>query len=170
MASIAATSSFAFSLIQSSIFPKIKSSRSESFVSLNFKQLKQNNRKINVVRASSAPGLYSAEQFELTSENVDKVLDGVRPYLISDGGNVDVVSVDNGVVSLKLLGTPIFVRPCSFMATQNKNCFIGNARLVWICVVGFLFTSLCILLRRNECLACKEEFGSSCDVRSSLNC
>ncbi|KAI3449367.1 hypothetical protein Pfo_006032 [Paulownia fortunei] len=103
MASIAATTSFAFSLIPSSKFPKIKFPKYQSFVALNFRQLKQNYRKFNVVKVS-APGLYSAEQFELTSENVDKVLDNVRPYLIADGGNVDVVSVENGVVSLKLQG------------------------------------------------------------------
>lgn len=54
--------------------------------------------------SSSLPGLYSAQKFELTAQNVDFVLEDVRPYLISDGGNVDVVSVDDGVVSLKLQG------------------------------------------------------------------
>ncbi|XP_051118745.1 nifU-like protein 1, chloroplastic [Andrographis paniculata] len=53
---------------------------------------------------AAAAGLYSAEEFELTPDNVDKVLDTVRPYLIADGGNVGVVSVENGVVSLKLQG------------------------------------------------------------------
>jgi Fe-S cluster biogenesis protein NfuA len=52
----------------------------------------------------SSPGLYSATKFDLTASNVDLVLEDVRPYLISDGGNVDVVSVENGVVSLKLQG------------------------------------------------------------------
>ena len=33
---------------------------------------------------------------ELTVENVDAVLNEVRPYLISDGGNVSVRSVDDG--------------------------------------------------------------------------
>ncbi|GBG69753.1 hypothetical protein CBR_g4584 [Chara braunii] len=41
---------------------------------------------------------------ELTAENVDKVLDEVRPYLIADGGNVEVVTVENGVVALRLQG------------------------------------------------------------------
>lgn len=31
---------------------------------------------------------------ELTPQNVDKVLDEVRPYLISDGGNIEVVRVE----------------------------------------------------------------------------
>uniref|UniRef100_A0A2P2MRC8 Uncharacterized protein MANES_05G012600 n=1 Tax=Rhizophora mucronata TaxID=61149 RepID=A0A2P2MRC8_RHIMU len=53
---------------------------------------------------SSSPGLYSAQKFELTAQNVDMVLEDVRPYLISDGGNVDVVSVDDSVISLKLQG------------------------------------------------------------------
>lgn len=41
-----------------------------------------------------------------TAENVDKVLDEVRPYLISDGGNVSVQSVDEETknVYLKLEG------------------------------------------------------------------
>ncbi|MCO5586689.1 hypothetical protein L7F22_040631 [Adiantum nelumboides] len=49
-------------------------------------------------------GLYSADTFELSVENVDMVLNDVRPYLISDGGNVEVVSVDDGIVSLRLQG------------------------------------------------------------------
>lgn len=35
-----------------------------------------------------------AEPMELTFDNVDTVLDEVRPYLQSDGGNIRVVSVD----------------------------------------------------------------------------
>ncbi|CAK7348471.1 unnamed protein product [Dovyalis caffra] len=53
---------------------------------------------------SSSPGLYSAQQFELNPQNVNLVLEEVRPYLISDGGNVDVVSVEDGVITLKLQG------------------------------------------------------------------
>lgn len=49
-------------------------------------------------------GLYSAETYDFTVENVDKVLDEVRPYLIADGGNVEVVGVKDGVVSLRLQG------------------------------------------------------------------
>ncbi len=33
-------------------------------------------------------------KLELTPANVDKVLDEVRPYLISDGGNIEVVKVE----------------------------------------------------------------------------
>ena len=40
---------------------------------------------------------------ELTSNNVDKVLDEVRPYLISDGGNVSVQNVDDTTGNVYLL-------------------------------------------------------------------
>lgn len=41
---------------------------------------------------------------ELTGENVEKVLDEVRPYLIADGGDVELVEIDGLVVRLKLNG------------------------------------------------------------------
>lgn len=34
---------------------------------------------------------------DLTEENVERVLDQMRPYLISDGGNVKLVEIDGGV-------------------------------------------------------------------------
>ncbi|KAI4326424.1 hypothetical protein MLD38_031742 [Melastoma candidum] len=52
----------------------------------------------------SSSRLYSSVQLDLTIKNVDLVLDDVRPYLIADGGDVKVVSVDDSVVSLKLQG------------------------------------------------------------------
>ncbi|KAH6813928.1 NFU domain protein 1 [Perilla frutescens var. frutescens] len=104
MAAATAATSFAnTALISFSEYSSVKSIGIKSFQPLNVRRLKQNHRELNVVKAS-ASGLYSAEQLELTVENVDKVLENVRPYLIADGGNVDVVSVENGVVSLKLQG------------------------------------------------------------------
>jgi len=40
----------------------------------------------------------------LTSENVEQVLDELRPYLMSDGGNVELVEIDGPVVKLRLQG------------------------------------------------------------------
>ena len=40
----------------------------------------------------------------LTAENVDAVLDEMRPYLMADGGNVAVAEIDGGVVRLELQG------------------------------------------------------------------
>ena len=41
---------------------------------------------------------------DLTEENVELVLDGMRPYLIADGGNVALRDIDGGVVILELQG------------------------------------------------------------------
>uniref|UniRef100_A0A0D9VTB8 NIF system FeS cluster assembly NifU C-terminal domain-containing protein n=1 Tax=Leersia perrieri TaxID=77586 RepID=A0A0D9VTB8_9ORYZ len=49
-------------------------------------------------------GLYSVETYELTAENVDRVLDNVCPYLITNGDDVIVASVKDNVISLKLEG------------------------------------------------------------------
>lgn len=40
----------------------------------------------------------------LTPENVETVLDEMRPYLIADGGNVELVDIDGPVVKLRLQG------------------------------------------------------------------
>ena len=37
-------------------------------------------------------------------KDVEAALDTVRPYLIADGGNVELVEVEDGVVKVKLQG------------------------------------------------------------------
>ena len=37
-------------------------------------------------------------------EKVEEVLNKIRPSLMMDGGNVELVSVDNGTVKVKLTG------------------------------------------------------------------
>ena len=37
-------------------------------------------------------------------DKVEKVLDEIRPMLIRDGGNVELVSIDDGVVKVRLQG------------------------------------------------------------------
>jgi Fe-S cluster biogenesis protein NfuA len=39
-----------------------------------------------------------------TQEKVEQVLDRVRPMLVADGGDVELVSVENGTVKVKLQG------------------------------------------------------------------
>jgi len=41
---------------------------------------------------------------EITFDNVDNVLDTIRPALIADGGNVELINVDDGIVKLRLQG------------------------------------------------------------------
>ena len=40
--------------------------------------------------------------FDLTWDNVEMVLDEMRPYLIQDGGNVVIQEIDGPVVKLEL--------------------------------------------------------------------
>ncbi len=40
----------------------------------------------------------------LTNENVEQVLDELRPYLMADGGNVELVEIDGPIVKLRLQG------------------------------------------------------------------
>lgn len=39
-----------------------------------------------------------------TSEKIIKVLDDLRPYLIADGGDIEFVKFENGIVYVKMLG------------------------------------------------------------------
>ncbi|XP_044488000.1 nifU-like protein 2, chloroplastic [Mangifera indica] len=55
-----------------------------------------------VVKAVATPD--SAIELPLTAENIETVLDEVRPYLIADGGNVALHEIDGNVVRLKLQG------------------------------------------------------------------
>lgn len=45
-----------------------------------------------------------AVELPLTAENVESVLDEIRPYLIADGGNVALHEIDGNIVRLKLQG------------------------------------------------------------------
>jgi Fe-S cluster biogenesis protein NfuA len=40
----------------------------------------------------------------LTPDNVEQVLDEMRPYLMADGGNVELVEIDGQIVKLRLQG------------------------------------------------------------------
>lgn len=51
-------------------------------------------------RASSSAN----DTLELTADNIELVLDEVRPYLIADGGDVELVEIDGLAVKLKLKG------------------------------------------------------------------
>ena len=44
------------------------------------------------------------ESMDLTLPNVEKVLDELRPFLMADGGNVEIVEIDGPVVKVRLQG------------------------------------------------------------------
>ena len=46
----------------------------------------------------------STETMALTLENVEKVLDELRPFLMADGGNVEVGEIDGPIVKVRLQG------------------------------------------------------------------
>ena len=46
----------------------------------------------------------STETMALTFDNVEKVLDELRPFLMADGGNVEVVEIDGPIVKVRLQG------------------------------------------------------------------
>jgi Fe-S cluster biogenesis protein NfuA len=45
-----------------------------------------------------------SESLTLTNENVETVLDSLRPYLMADGGNVELVDIEGPIVKLRLQG------------------------------------------------------------------
>lgn len=56
-----------------------------------------------VVKAVATPNS-AVEELPLTAENIESVLDEIRPYLIADGGNVALHKIDGNAVKLKLQG------------------------------------------------------------------
>ncbi|XP_010520780.1 PREDICTED: nifU-like protein 2, chloroplastic isoform X2 [Tarenaya hassleriana] len=59
-------------------------------------------RRHQVVKAVATPD--PVVELPLTAENVESVLDEVRPYLMSDGGNVALHEIDGNIVRVKLQG------------------------------------------------------------------
>jgi Fe-S cluster biogenesis protein NfuA len=45
-----------------------------------------------------------SEALTLNPANVETVLDTLRPYLMADGGNVELVEIDGPIVKLRLQG------------------------------------------------------------------
>lgn len=63
----------------------------------------------------------------LTLAFVDRALDEVRPYLIADGGNVEVAEVEDGVVKLRLQGA------CGTCASSAATMKMGIERSLMVC-------------------------------------
>ena len=58
----------------------------------------------------------------LTSENVETVLDELRPYLMADGGNVELVEIDGPTVRLRLQGA------CGSCPSSTMTLRMGSER------------------------------------------
>ena len=55
-------------------------------------------------------------------EEVEEVLDNLRPQLMQDGGNVELVDIDDGVVKLRLVGS------CSSCSSSTMTLKMGIER------------------------------------------
>ncbi|MDY7005395.1 MAG: NifU family protein [Cyanobacteriota bacterium] len=58
----------------------------------------------------------------LTKDNVENVLDELRPYLAADGGNVELVEIDGPIVNLRLQGA------CSSCPSSTMTLKMGIER------------------------------------------
>lgn len=63
-----------------------------------------------------------SQTLALTPENVETVLDEMRPYLMADGGNVELVELDGPVVKLRLQGA------CGSCPSSNMTLRMGIER------------------------------------------
>jgi Fe-S cluster biogenesis protein NfuA len=55
---------------------------------------------------------------DLLKEKVEEGLNEIRPFLKSDGGNIELISVENNVVKVKLLGNCV---SCTVNQMTLKN-------------------------------------------------
>ncbi len=55
-------------------------------------------------------------------DEVEAVLDTIRPSLMADGGNVELVDIDDGVVKLRLVGS------CSSCSSSTMTLKMGIER------------------------------------------
>ncbi len=58
------------------------------------------------------------EAVQTTKDKVTKALDNIRPYLVKDGGDVQLVDVTNGIVKVHLVGACAGC-PMSTMTLKN---------------------------------------------------
>jgi len=72
--------------------------------------------------AAASTGSAPPARPALTVESAEAALDEVRPYLIADGGNVEVLSVEGGRVLLKLQGA------CGSCASSGATMSMGLER------------------------------------------
>lgn len=62
------------------------------------------------------------QQPQTLIEKVEEVLETIRPSLIADGGNVELVDVDDGVVKVRLVGA------CSSCSSSTMTLKMGIER------------------------------------------
>ena len=95
----------------------------------------------------------STETLPLTNENVETVLDELRPFLISDGGNVEIAEIDGPIVKVRLQGA------CGSCPSSTMTLKMGIERklkemipeisevvqVLWAIFLKIFFTTLCLI-------------------------
>ena len=73
----------------------------------------------------------AADPQALTLENVERALDELRPFLMADGGNVEVVEIDGPVVKVRLQGAcgscPSSTMTLKMGIERKLRCRAGSA-------------------------------------------
>lgn len=77
--------------------------------------------KKTMVRKSTKKKVKKGKSKLTITEQVEKVLDTLRPYLISDGGNIELLGVDetNGIVTVHLVGA------CASCSSAQVTLYAG---------------------------------------------
>ena len=108
---------------------------------------------------ATLPDVSDKGPLELTWDNVELVLDDMRPYLIQDGGNVAITEIDGPVVLLELQGA-CGTCPSSTVRTNTYSIVY----LVWY------FKKFWISQETNECsFGQKNPSNSNRDFIHSMN-
>jgi NifU-like domain len=82
---------------------------------------------------ATLPDMSNKGPLDLTWENVELVLDDMRPYLIQDGGNVAITEIDGPVVRLELQGA------CGTCPSSTVSLFMFSS--CFLLLKGLLFGS-----------------------------
>tara|TARA_B100000614_G_scaffold229068_1_gene221230 strand:- start:39 stop:344 length:306 start_codon:yes stop_codon:yes gene_type:complete len=89
----------------------------------------QSGRCVPTLSQSTEPDpVMSSETMPLSTENVEKVLDELRPFLMADGGNVEVVEIDGPVVKVRLQGA------CGSCPSSTMTLKMGIERKMRECI------------------------------------
>ncbi len=85
------------------------------------KKVEKKAAKKTTVKKSTKKKVKKGKSKLTITEQVEKVLDTLRPYLISDGGNIELLGVDetNGIVTVHLVGA------CASCSSAQVTLYAG---------------------------------------------
>jgi Fe-S cluster biogenesis protein NfuA len=75
-------------------------------------------------KEEDAGAVDDSPKLPLTMENVDEALDEVRPYLVADGGNVELVKIEGKIIVVRLNGA------CGTCASSSATMKGGIEKLL----------------------------------------